>query len=162
MVRGMVLALAVTASTWSPDGVTRLNSTTLVSAEFVQAKHDPCSFFTKAELEAAFGYPLQPARPDAGMPACRFNGRNNPSITISIDPQRTTAKEFNEFMELAAGEEAEKISGVGDAAFVWMSRIYVRVGTRSITIGAGLEKASPKIREALTTLGKTAATRLKQ
>ena len=161
MVGEMVLILAASAATWWMDGVGPLK-TTPVRAELIQAKQDPCTFFTKAELEAAFGYALQPARPDAGIPSCTFNGRNNPSITISIDPKGTTVRDFNDLMEIAAGEEAEKISGIGDAAFVWMSRMYVRVGTRSVTIGAGLDKASPKVREALVTLGKTAAARLRQ
>ena len=129
--------------------------------ESVQARNDPCTFFTKAELEAAFGYTLQPARPDATKQLCSFNGRNNPSITISIPTEATTAEDFNLFIS-TIGEEAEKISGVGDAAFLWMSRMYVRVGTRSVTIGAGEDKASPKVRGVLIALGKTAATRLKQ
>ena len=162
MIRVMVFALAVSAAAWSVESAPTPGTTTPVRSESIQGKNDPCNFFTKGELEAAFGYALQPARPDAGLPSCSFNGRNNPSITISIDPEPATAAEFNEFLTTIAGDEGEKINGVGDAAFIWLSRIYVRVGARTITISAGLEKASPKVRGVLITLGKTAATRLKQ
>jgi hypothetical protein len=124
-----------------------------------QGPKDPCSLFTKAELEAAFGYPLQPGRLDASKQLCSYNGRNNETITIAMDSAPVRADEFLQSQTMLEGKP---VSGIGDAAFFFLSRLYIRVGSRSLTISAGeADEPSAKVKAALTTLGKTAVTRMK-
>ena len=43
---------------------------------------DPCTFFTKAELESAFGVPFGPPKQGRGEPSCRFYNSNTGSVTV--------------------------------------------------------------------------------
>ena len=129
------------------------------SVSHAQVPKDPCAFFTKAELEAAFGYPLQPGRLQNSGTQCGYNGRNNPSISIHTDTVSMSAEDFVQAQEMLEGKP---VSGIGDAAFFFLSRLYVRVGKRSFTISAGLdEEPSPKVKAALTALGKAAVARMR-
>lgn len=124
-----------------------------------QGPKDPCALFTKAELEAAFGYPLQPGRLDASKQLCSYNGRNNESITIAMD---TAPVRPDEFLQSQSMLEGKPVSGIGDAAFFFLSRLYIRVGSRSFTISAGeADEPSAKVKAALTSLGKAAVPRVK-
>ena len=130
-----------------------------LSAAQAQGPKDPCGLFTKAELEAAFGYPLQPGGLDATKQLCSYNGRNNETITIAMDTGRTTAAEFQDSQAMLEGKS---VSGIGDAAFFFLARLYIRVGNKSFTISAGeADEPSPKVRAALIELGKTAVPRMK-
>lgn len=127
------------------------------SVSQAQVPGDPCTIFTKAELEAAFGYPLQPGRLKNSGTECGYNGRNNPGISIHTD---TVSMSAEDFLQAQTMLEGKPVSGIGDAAFFFLSRLYVRVGRRSFTISAGLdEDPSPKVKAALTALGKTAVAR---
>jgi len=129
------------------------------SAAQAQGPRDPCGLFTKAELEAAFGYPLQPPKLDATKQLCSYNGRNNETITIAMDTGRTTAVEFQESQAMLEGKS---VSGIGDAAFFFLARLYIRVGSKSFTISAGeADEPSAKVKAALTSLGKSAVARMK-
>lgn len=128
-------------------------------AAHAQGPKDPCGLFTKAELEAAFGYPLQTGNPDATNQLCTYHSRTNETITIAMDTARTTAAEFLENQKFIEGKP---VSGIGDAAYFFLARLYIRVGTRAFTISAGeADEPSPKVRAALIALGKSAVGRMK-
>ena len=134
-------------------------TTVPLSAAQAQGPKDPCGLFTKGELEAAFGYPLQPPKLDATKQLCSYNGRNNETITIAMDTGRTTATEFQENQAVVEGKS---VSGIGDAAFFFLARLYIRVGNKSFTISAGeADEPSAKVKAALTALGKMAVPRMK-
>ena len=123
---------------------------------------DQCTFFSKAELEAAFGLTLGPGRSRTGEPACDFESDDGRSVTVSVGPTHSVSvQEFNELRE-TIGPEAEPVSGIGDAAFLWGARIYVTTGNRQLTISRENEaKPTPQLRAALTSLAKTGVARLR-
>ncbi len=126
------------------------------------ANVDQCTFFSRAELEAAFGLTLRPGQSRTGEPACDFESNDRRRVTVSVGPPHSVSvQEFNELRE-TIGPEAEPVSGIGDAAFFWWARIYVTTGNRQLTISRENEaKPTPELRAALTSLAKTGVARLK-
>ena len=141
------------ASDTSPSTATQSSST-------ITAAGDPCTFFSEQELEQALGYELQAGEPRPGEPSCRFTSFGGGSVTITVPAQAVTPEDFNEFRDMI-GPDAEAVSGVGDAAYFWGSRIYVRRGGRQLTISVADRELTPPIRSALTSLGQTGASRLR-
>ena len=123
---------------------------------------DQCTFYSKAELESAFGLTLGDGKARTGEPACDFETRDGRRVTVSVGPTHSVSvQEFNELRE-TIGPEAEPVSGIGDAAFFWGARIYVTTANRQLTISRENEaEVTPALRAALTSLARTGVSRLR-
>ena len=120
---------------------------------------DPCTFFTKAELESAVGYPLGPATPGRGEPTCRFPNPTRGTVTVRAGDLVTPAQ--FDTLKLYTGSDIEPVSGVGDQAFLWGARIYVLSGSRQLMVNLDKHDLTPEVRATLTSLGKLGAGRLR-
>ena len=138
----------------------RLTTTTLVlSAVFVLSgsNDDPCTFFSKAEIESAFGFPFGPPKKTA-QPACMFYSRNTGTISIRLgDP--VTRAQFDS-LPMALGTSAETVTGIGDTAFFYAGSLFVFKKGRQLIVHVSGE-LTPQVRKALITLGKLGAGRLR-
>ena len=109
----------------------------LAHATTVQAA-DACTLLTTQEIAQIVGTPVRKARPETAQEgtACRFPMAMD-TLNISLWP--TDAKNFEEFRKTLAesGATLENASGVGDAAYFWDDRIYVRVGDQGLTVWLG-------------------------
>lgn len=120
---------------------------------------DPCTFFTKAELESAVGYPLGPAKAVRGEPTCRFPNPTRGTVTVRAGDLVTPAQ-FDS-LKLYTGPDIEPVSGIGDKAFLWGARIYVLSGNRQLMVNLDKHELTPDVRTTLTSLAKLGVTRLK-
>jgi hypothetical protein len=120
---------------------------------------DPCTFFSKAELESAVGYPLGPAKPVRGEPTCRFPNPTRGTVTVRAGDVVTPAQ-FDS-LKLYTGPDIEPVSGIGDKALLWGARIYALEGNRQLMINLDKHELTPDVRAALTSLAKLGVTRLK-
>ena len=121
---------------------------------------DPCTFFSKAEIESAFGHPYGPPKKGSTMagPTCMFYSRNTGTISIRAGEVMTRA-DFDSFRS-ALGDKAEPVSGVGETAFFWVGHLYVLNGGRQLVVSVSGE-LTPQWRAALIKLGKLGAPRLR-
>ena len=120
---------------------------------------DPCTFFTKAELESAVGYPLGPAKPGRGEPTCRFPNPTRGTVTVRAGDLVTPAQ-FDS-LKLYTGPDIEAVSGIGDKALLWGARIYVLSGNRQLMVNLDKHELTPEVRAILMSLGKLGVPRLR-
>jgi hypothetical protein len=124
---------------------------------------DPCTFFSKAELESAFGDTFRRPRPGLDAPSCKVSGTRTGTVTWYAGEQIPRAR-FDSLYTLI-GPDAEAVSGVGEAAYFWGPKLYVFANGRQLVINVSAlvptGELTPQIRTALTTLGKLGATRLR-
>ena len=120
---------------------------------------DPCTFFSKAELESAFGVPFAPPKKGRGEPSCRFYNSNTGSVTVRAGETVSTA-DFDALRE-QIGAEAERVSGIGESAYLWGPKLYVLNNGRQLIIYVSTDQLTPQLRGALTTLGMLGASRLR-
>lgn len=121
---------------------------------------DPCTFFSKAEIESAFGHPYGP--PKKGRifvgPHCMFYSQNTGTISIRAGEVMTRA-DFDSF-RTALGNNAELVGGVGETAFITAGSLYVLNNGHQLVISVSGE-LTPRWRAALIKLGKLGAPRLR-
>ena len=120
---------------------------------------DPCTFFTKAELESAVGYPLGPAKQVRGEPTCRFPNPTRGTVTVRAG-DLVTPTQFDS-LTLYTGPDIEPVSGIGDKAFFWGARIYALSGNRQLMVNLDKHELTPDVRTTLTSLAKLGVTRLR-
>ena len=120
---------------------------------------DPCTFFTKAELEAAVGYPLGPAKRVRGEPTCRFPNSTRGTVTVRAGDLVTPAQ-FDS-LKLYTGPDIEPVSSIGDKAFLWGARIYALAGNRQLMVNLDMHELTPDVRTTLTSLARLGVTRLR-
>lgn len=120
---------------------------------------DPCTFFTKAELESAVGYPLGPAKAVRGEPTCRFPNPTRGTVTVRAGDLVTPAG-FDS-LKLYTGSDIEPVSGIGDKAFLYGARIYALSGNRQLMVNLDQHELTPDVRTTLTSLAKLGVPRLK-
>ena len=120
---------------------------------------DPCTFFSKVELESAFGVPYGPPKKGRNEPSCRFYNSTTGSVTVRAGEQ-VSAQEFDALRE-QIGAEAERVSGIGESAYFWGPKLYVRNNGRQLVIYVSTDQLTAQLRTALTTLGKLGAPRLR-
>ena len=123
---------------------------------------DPCTFFSKAEIEKAFGARFGPPKkkdnPFAG-PMCLYPGTTTGAISIRAGEPVGRAQ-FDS-LPMALREHAERVSGLGESAFIYNTAIYVFNNGRQLVVSATGE-VTPQLRAALLTLGRLGATRLRR
>lgn len=124
-----------------------------------EAPPDPCTFFSKAELQSAFGHPYGPPKKGSTMagPTCMFYSPNTGTISVRAGEVLTRAQ-FDSF-PAALGNAAEPVSGVGERAFLYRGHLYVFSKGRQLVVSVSGE-LTPKWRAALIKLGKLGAPRL--
>jgi hypothetical protein len=129
---------------------------------------EACSILSPAELTTIlgrkdFGKPRSEKGPGPGESSCRFPGRVQSGVTISLSP--TTRTDFEAFAKLLVeqGEKPEVVSGVGDAAYFWHpGRVYVLTGRTMITVSFSNETGvTDKMKQDLLALARAAMTKLK-
>ena len=120
---------------------------------------DPCTFFSKAELESAFGVPFAPPKKGRGEPSCRFYNSNTGSVTVRAGETVSTA-DFDALRE-QIGAEAERVSGIGESAYFWGPKLYVLNNGRQLIIFVSTDQLTPQLRSTLTSLGRLGAPRLR-
>ena len=112
-----------------------------VSAAHAQTSlPDACAVISAADLTTIlgrkdFGKPRSEKGAAPGESSCRFPGRVQSGVSISLSP--TTRANFDEFRKLLVeqGEKPEAVPGVGDSAYFWHpGRIYVLAGRTMITV----------------------------
>ena len=133
----------------------------VVVQAFGRTDVDPCTFFSKAEIESAFGHPYGPPKKVNGAiagPMCMFYSPNTGTISIRAGEAKTRAQ-FDSLRTML-GTSAEPVSGVGQTAFFWGGHLYVLNNGRELVISVSGEM-TPKFRAALITLGKLGAPRLR-
>jgi hypothetical protein len=123
------------------------------------ASPDPCTFFSKAELESAFGHPYGPPKKGSTMagPTCMFYSPNTGTISVRAGEVVTRAQ-FDSF-PAALGNSAEPVRGVGETAFFYGGHLYVFSKGRQLVVSVSGE-LTPQWRAALIKLGKLGAPRL--
>jgi len=121
---------------------------------------DPCTFFSKAEIESAFGHPYGPPKKGSTMagPTCMFYSPNTGTISIRAGEVMTRA-DFDSF-RTALGSNAEPVSGIGETAFLTYGKLYVLNNGHQLVVGVSGE-LTPRWRAALIKLGKLGAPRLR-
>ena len=120
---------------------------------------DPCTFFTKAELESAFGVPFGPPKKGRGEPSCRFYNSNTGSVTVRAG--EAVSKTDFDALRQQIGAEAEPVSGIGEGAYLWGPKLYVLGSGRQLIIYVSTDQLTPQLRTALTSLGMLGAPRLR-
>jgi hypothetical protein len=123
-----------------------------------------CSLLSVEELEKALGRPFGRSRQrqEQSGTSCRFTAGAGGSITISV--AASSKADFDHFRKLLADQGAQPaaVSGVGDDAYYWDNRIYVRVGGRAMTIWNGEpQQSAEKLRGEVMTLAKVLAPKLR-
>ena len=124
-----------------------------------QGSADPCTFFSKAEIESAFGHPYGPPKKGSTMagPTCMFYSPNTGTISIRAG-EAVTRPQFDS-LRTALGTSAEPVSGVGQTAFFWVGHLFVFNQGRQLVVSVSGEM-TPKWRAALIKLGRLGAPRL--
>jgi hypothetical protein len=121
---------------------------------------DPCTFFSKAEIESAFGLKYGPPKRSSTIagPSCMFYNPNTGTISIRAGEVVTRAQ-FDS-LRTALGNNAEPVSGVGQTAFFWVGRLFVLNNGRQLVVSVSGE-LTPQYRAALIKLGRLGAPRLR-
>jgi hypothetical protein len=129
------------------------------SPPVIATNADPCTFFSKSELESAFGVPFGPPKQGRGEPTCRFYNSNTGSVTVRAGEQ--VSKADFEALRQEIGAEAEPVSGIGESAYLWGPKLYVLASGRQLVLYVSTDQLTPRLRTALTSLGKLGAPRLR-
>ena len=124
---------------------------------------DPCTFFSKVELESAFGATFRPPRKGLDAPSCKSYSATVGTVTWYAGEQIPRAR-FDSLYTLI-GPEAEPLNGVGEAAYFWGPKLYVFNNGRQLVINVSAliptGELTPQLRTALTSLGRLGAPRLR-
>ena len=98
---------------------------------------DACGLFTLEEAGKAVDRTFRRARPgkDAEATTCSLIGGTASNITVALSPS-PSKKDFDDLRKLLVeqGEKPESVTGVGDDAYFWGSRIYVRARNQLLVI----------------------------
>ena len=151
--RSTMMTLVLATALFAQSNVTGSNVTGS------DASLDPCTFFSKAEIESAFGHPYGPPKKGSTMagPTCMFYSPNTGTISIRAG-EAVTRAQFDSF-PAALGNHAEPVSGVGETAFIYRGHLYVFSKGRQLVVSVSGE-LTPRWRAALIKLGKLGAPRL--
>jgi hypothetical protein len=131
-------------------------------AATTQGDVDPCTFFSKAEIEKAFGARFGPPKkkdnPFAG-PMCLLPGTTTGAISIRAG-EAVGRAQFDS-LPMMLREHAERLSGLGESAFLYNTTLYVFNNGRQLVVSAS-GAMTPQLRAALLTLGRLGAPRLRR
>lgn len=135
------------------------------AAPAIAAPIEACSVLTLDEIKSAIGRgDFSRGKPDDGGTKCRYaSGRGSLSVWLSA----TTKASFDDFRNLLTeqGKKPEAVAGVGDDAYFWDDRLYVRVGNRGLTIDLNKNGLAPEpsasIRAKVLALAKAAVPKLR-
>jgi hypothetical protein len=128
---------------------------------------DACAVISPAEVTAILGRqdlgkPRAEKGPGPGESSCRFPGRVQSGVTVSLSP--TERARFDEFRTLLVeqGEKPEGIPGLGDAAYFWHpGRVYVLTGRTMITVSFANETGvSEKMKQDLLAVARAVMAKL--
>ena len=132
----------------------------LTSAARGEAAADPCTFFSKAEIESAFGVTFGAPKRSTTIagPSCMFYSANTGTVSVRAGEVVTPAQ-FDS-LRTGLGNSAEPVSGIGQAAFFWVGRLYVLNNGQQLIVSVSGEM-TPQFRAALIKLGRLGAPRLR-
>jgi hypothetical protein len=123
---------------------------------------DACSLFSIEELGTLLDTRVRRGRPDTAEQgtSCRFT---LPAETLTISLWPTTPHEFDAFRQTLAdsGVELEAAAALGDSAYYWDNRLYVRRAHQGLTIQLGdVTQADPERRRKLQAIARAALAKL--
>ena len=155
---------------WLSCGVALLALTwpAMAVADAQTSVPEACSVISAAEVTTIlgrrdFGKPRAEKGPGPGESSCRFPGRVQSGVTISLSP--TTRADFDQFRTLLVdqGEKPEPVTGVGDAAYLWHpGRVYVLSGRTMLTVSFSNETTvTDKLKQDLLALARAVIAKLK-
>ena len=126
---------------------------------------DACGLFTLEEAGKAVGYVLRRARPgkEAEGTTCSLNGGPDGNIGVTLSPS-PSKRNFDDLRKLLTeqGEKPETVTGVGEDAYYWGTRIYVRARNQLLVITYPESKQSEaRARALVLALAKLGVTKLK-
>lgn len=152
----LVLGATIAFSAWNGSTATALQPGV---AGAIGIDADPCTFFSKAELESAFGWPYGPPKRSSTMtgPSCMFYSVNTGTISVRFGAPGNRAQ-FDS-LPAALGTSAERVSGIGESAFFYSGSLFVFNKGRQFIVGVSGEM-TPQVRAALLKLGRLGAPRL--
>lgn len=141
------------------------------AAHGLAADRDACTVLSAEEIKAALGRkelaPPKPSQAAGGYSDCRFPGGGLGDVRVTLSPPMKDAKESFELKPetyAAEGKSAEKVAGVGDAAYYWSDVIEFRVGARLVSVWVNRTprtEAPSALKVALIGLARRAADRLR-
>jgi len=106
-----------------------------------QSLPDPCTLLTPAEVAEVQGGPTDPGTPATGTspnePGCVFGQTNDGKVTTITVFAGGQARFAGDREVVADNFDVEDIAGLGDAAFIGASVLYVRKGELIITLFTG-------------------------
>jgi hypothetical protein len=120
---------------------------------------DPCTFFSKKELESALGFPLGPGKPGTRSSTCEYASAAQGTITIRAN-SAVIPQDFA-ISKKVEGPKGDVGTRIGDDAFFSTKGIWARKGSRMLIIQLGGKGLTPTLRTALVSLGKLGAARLR-
>lgn len=153
----IALVLGLAAFLTSPSGAAPVN----------RSEVDPCTFFSKAELESTFRQRYGPPKRGSTLegPSCIFpNATRDASATtgaISVRVVESVSRAQFDSLRTALGNSAESVSGIGESAFFWYGGLHVLSNGRKLIVATNGESV-PKIRAGLLALGRIGASRLRR
>ncbi len=126
---------------------------------------EACALFTLEEVGMTLGRSFPRARPGKapGATTCAFVGGTEGTINVLVSPS-SSKKEFDDLRQLVIeqGEQVEAVTGVGDDAYYWDTRIYLRVGKRCLVIwNSDPSQPAAKVRADVLALAELGAAKLR-
>jgi hypothetical protein len=160
-----VVALTVFLANLLPVTSPGLKAGGFNSPRELSPPQDACGLFTLEEAGKAVGRTFRRARPgkEAEGTTCSLIGGTEGNITVTLSPS-PTSQNFDDLRKLLTeqGEKPESVTGLGDGAYFWGARIYVRARNQLLVISnfdSNLPEA--KARAQVLALAKLALTKLK-
>jgi hypothetical protein len=126
---------------------------------------DACGLFTVEEASKVTGRSFIRARLDkeAEGTTCTLTGATGSNIGVTLSPA-PVKKVSDDFRKLLAdqGEKTESVSGLGDDAYFWGNRIYVRARNQLLVITSlDVRQAEAKARVEILALARLGVPQLK-
>lgn len=139
-----------------------LTSTARANAQAPGA--DACALFTVEEAAKATGRTLRRAKPGTlgEGTTCSLSGGTGSNISVTLSPSPSKKEGFDELRALLVeqGENPQPVSGVGDDAYYWGTRIYVWARNHLLVIDIPNEPEAD-VRAQVLALAKLGVPRLK-
>ena len=139
-------------------GKSRSNGSSAIDAQETGSDADPCTFFSKREIEKAFGLPFGPPKKNTNGDLCMLSSPTIGTMSVRAGEAKTRAQ-FDS-LPMMLGTQAERVAGIGQSAFFWGSHLCVLNNGHELVVSVSGEM-TPQIRSALLTLGKLGAPRLR-
>lgn len=127
---------------------------------------EACTLFTMEEIAAAVGRSdfARGKRKDEGANCYYSSSRGGLNVWTVPSVSKQSFDDFRDLLN-AQAKHPETIAGVGDDAYFWDDRLYVRIGGRGLTVEVNQNALDPQphatLRAAAVALAKTGVPKLR-